>query len=390
MQLPQHEPLHENFFQCPRLEPHELEELRAMAVQNSMDLYAKSRIYGGQRNWTLCEDNKDVKIYKSEDLEHVPKWGRLFMYAATSEVVATIEEFVGLFKNDTTIQAKEFSRRFISRAIDSLVLYSVLKPTKQQPHEKVSIIWRAYAPTMGGKLVQNRDNCILECHHEFSVGTRRGWIYSLVSIDLASCPNMEDRLGLVRVRDYGTGYVVLESARRPGYLDVTYVNHADVNVGKKEWFLNSLGQKTRFAGMALMNLCRHTSKIDQFLREDRLARTPFLSVNELVPLDSVGACNLCSKKFRPWSKRLNCWKCGMVTCRNCNRPWMVKQKGYPTLTDICTKCSLCRPIDKSTQSRGPPTSPSYTVATSSKFDDSTSIASHDFSSYVETEVYPNH
>ncbi|KAH9116185.1 hypothetical protein LEN26_009292, partial [Aphanomyces euteiches] len=306
---------------------------------------AKAQVQGAQRqqDWMLCADEKDVKIYRAEDKVHTSTHGTMYMYAGTTQVVGAVDEFVALFKNETTIEAKEYCRRFANRLMDSVVLYALVKPSEEQPYERIGINWRAFE-SWGGKLFQNRDSCLLECHHEFYVGSRRGWVCSLISVDLECCPSLEDTLGLVRQCDYGSGHVVLESHRR-GYLDVTYITHTNVGVGKSEWIYNSLGQIPRLAEISLKSRVRHVSKIDRFLREDRLSRTPCLDMEAFMPLDAVASCCLCSKKFKRWSQRLNCWKCGIVTCRHCSRAWTIKQHGFPVLTNVCTKCSLCQMLD---------------------------------------------
>ncbi|KAG9404092.1 hypothetical protein AC1031_005630 [Aphanomyces cochlioides] len=258
----------EHYFICPSLQDHEIVGLKTLALHNSMDLVSsmsKAQVQGAQRqqDWMLCADEKDVKIYRAEDKVHVSTHGTMYMYAGTTQVVGTVDEFVALFKNETTIEAKEYCRRFANRLMDSVVLYSLVKPSEEQPHERIGINWRAFE-SWGGKLFQNRDSCLLECHHEFYVGSRRGWVCSLISVDLECCPSLEDTLGLVRQCDYGSGHVVLESNRR-GYLDVTYITHTNVGVGKSEWIYNSLGQIPRLAEISLKSRVRHVSKIDRFL-----------------------------------------------------------------------------------------------------------------------------
>ncbi|CAK4462232.1 unnamed protein product [Aphanomyces euteiches] len=194
------------------------------------------------------------------------------MYAGTTQVVGAVDEFVALFKNETTIEAKEYCRRFANRLMDSVVLYALVKPSEEQPYERIGINWRAFE-SWGGKLFQNRDSCLLEVLLN-SISTSRSY---------------QDTLGLVRQCDYGSGHVVLESHRR-GYLDVTYITHTNVGVGKSEWIYNSLGQIPRLAEISLKSRVRHVSKIDRFLREDRLSRTPCLDMEAFMPLDAVASC----------------------------------------------------------------------------------------------------
>ncbi|CAK5017431.1 unnamed protein product [Aphanomyces euteiches] len=126
-------------------------------------MVAKAQVQGAQRqqDWMLCADEKDVKIYRAEDKVHTSTHGTMYMYAGTTQVVGAVDEFVALFKNETTIEAKEYCRRFANRLMDSVVLYALVKPSEEQPYERIGINWRAFE-SWGGKLFQNRDSCLLE------------------------------------------------------------------------------------------------------------------------------------------------------------------------------------------------------------------------------------
>ncbi|CAK4721566.1 unnamed protein product [Aphanomyces euteiches] len=126
---------------------------------------------------------------------------------------------------------------------------------------------------------------------------RQGWIWSSKSIELPCCPPFDATVGLLRLTNYGSGFVFLE-ADRPGQLDMFYVAH---------W---ECGQLFKQFDDMLMQQCRMLLNVDRFLREIRLSLLP--SVPPVVSTPSTRQCQLCTKKFLPFSKRSHCKKCGQV------------------------------------------------------------------------------
>ncbi|RLO10284.1 hypothetical protein DYB28_008609 [Aphanomyces astaci] len=105
--------------------------------------------------------------------------------------MGTIDEVAALFRSETTDEAKAMCRRFNHRLLDAVVLHTILRPTELRPNEKVGISWRAF-----------------------------------------------EKWGLVRMQNWGSGHVVVESEDLRGYLDESYVSNVDMGVGKSEWFLS--------------------------------------------------------------------------------------------------------------------------------------------------------
>ncbi|RLO02606.1 hypothetical protein DYB28_012040 [Aphanomyces astaci] len=78
-------------------------------------------------------------------------------------------------------------------------------------------------------------------------------------------------MGLVRMANYGSGHVFVESELRPGYLDMYFVTQVDYCEGKSEWLLTDvLRCKKLLAKVITKKRCRSLLDIDRFLREDRL------------------------------------------------------------------------------------------------------------------------
>ncbi|RHY22103.1 hypothetical protein DYB32_010342, partial [Aphanomyces invadans] len=259
---------------------------------------SKAQLRGGCVPWTLMSDEADAKIYKAFDESNGST-----LHCGVTQVVGTIEEVAALFKTETTEDAKEYCRRFGNRLLDAVVLYNVKPSSADTPLEKVGISWRAFK-SPGGKIILNRDTCVLE--------------------------------------NYGSGHVVVESKTRPGYLDITYVTHVDVSLGKSEWVLDAvLRQKSWLADISMKKRCRNVAKIDQFLRENRLSQSRLLQCDAMVPVASCRKCFLCQSNFGPWKKRWNCLKCGQVVCTGCSRLWQLvggdSSRRKPAR--FCTMCS---------------------------------------------------
>ncbi|ETV96455.1 hypothetical protein H310_10207 [Aphanomyces invadans] len=326
-------PLPPNFFTCPPLHDDEIKQLKLLAIATATEVVEHSQLRDGGIAWTLRSDEGSMRFFKAPDPLH--RVGA-HMYMSVVEVAGTLDEVIDLFRTDSTFKAKEYVKRFGKGLLDAVNLYSIVEPTPAFPNEKVGITWFAMKSPFD-KIVANRDCVMLECQHEFQWTTdRRAWVRGLRSVDLVCCPDMQSTLGLVRSTQYGVGHVVLESLDRPGYLQISFLNHFDVKGNPPEWLIE-MGMKKR---------CRSILDIELYLREDRLSRGYLLSPAEFVPLTRRRHCFLCRKRFNPWSKRSNCMKCGEVLCSGCNSNWNVKLHNgtVHAVIQACIRCAQRNPI----------------------------------------------
>ncbi|ETV77001.1 hypothetical protein H257_08918 [Aphanomyces astaci] len=320
-------PLPPNFFTCPPLREDEIKHMKHLAVTIATEVVEHSQLRDGGVAWTLRADEGNMRFFKAPDPLH--RVGA-HMFMSVVEVAGTLDEVIDLFRTDTTFKAKEYVKRFGKGLLDAVNLYTIVDPTPDFPNEKIAVTWFAMKSPFD-KIVANRDCVMLECQHEFEwTAGRRAWVRGLQSVALPCCPDMQSTLGLVRSTQYGVGHVVLESLDRPGYLQISFLNHFDVKGTPPEWLIE-LGMKKR---------CKSILDIELYLREDRLGRGVVLSPADFVPLTRRRHCFLCRKRFRPWTKRSNCMKCGEVLCRGCNPSWNVKLH-HGTVHSIIQACIRC-------------------------------------------------
>ncbi|KAF0706020.1 hypothetical protein As57867_006827, partial [Aphanomyces stellatus] len=258
------------------------------------------------------------------------------LYMGVLDVAATMDEVIALFRTDSTADAKAFARRFNHGTVDAVDLYTVARPSGR---EKVSVVWHAMATKA---LLKPRDGCFLECNRDVTVDGQRAWVRSYTSIDLACCPPMLE--SFVRMMSYGTGRLFVESKTRPGYITVSFVTHVDFCVGPKEWLMDAMGCRSFVSETVVAWRTRDLLLVDRFLREDRLSRSRFLTVQELVPQSRRQKCHTCAKPFGPLRSKANCFKCGQVLCRACTSTWhIVDHDGLRTKWRVCAPCTVRSP-----------------------------------------------
>ncbi|RHY58752.1 hypothetical protein DYB34_000758 [Aphanomyces astaci] len=338
-----------------------------------------SRLVDGPVTWRLRSDESDLKIFKGYNPASPPGG---YLYMGVMDVFATIDEVVDLFRSDSPMHAKQYTQRFGRDLLDMAHLYALAAPSDEDS-KMVAVTWRAYKKPVPG-VTMKRDACLLECHRDFDVNGRRGRVCAIKSIQVASCPDMETELGLVRMTNYGSGHVFVESDR-PGYLQLSFLLHGNVARGSRvENFVgNVLKRKDQLTDKAVTRRCRSVTNIDVWLRENRAARSPSMPEHMWIPPSSRHSCFHCLKGFGAFGRKTNCPKCGHVVCGNCIFKWKVSPSES---IQVCSKCSLAVP-------RGPKASPS---ARSHPQSDVMSTAawscvsgyakSEDMSRYSDTEV----
>ncbi|KAF0774763.1 hypothetical protein AaE_001536, partial [Aphanomyces astaci] len=342
-----------------------------------------SRLVDGPVTWRLRSDESDLKIFKGYNPASPPGG---YLYMGVMDVFATIDEVVDLFRSDSPMHAKQYTQRFGRDLLDMAHLYALAAPSDEDS-KMVAVTWRAYKKPVPG-VTMKRDACLLECHRDFDVNGRRGRVCAIKSIQVASCPDMETELGLVRMTNYGSGHVFVESDR-PGYLQLSFLLHGNVARGSRvENFVgNVLKRKDQLTDKAVTRRCRSVTNIDVWLRENRAARSP--SMPEHMGL-APSAAKPTAPSVATYVSFVVCVMLGWVlvgllhvVCGNCIFKWKVSPSES---IQVCSKCSLAVP-------RGPKASPS---ARSHPQSDVMSTAawscvsgyakSEDMSRYSDTEV----
>ncbi|KAG9398453.1 hypothetical protein AC1031_014635 [Aphanomyces cochlioides] len=341
--MPVKAPVPPEYFDCPPLSQAENSRYVDMAEQSIQTLLQKAELVGGTYDWKLLKDDSELKIYKGHSTTKTS-----VLHCGVMQVVGELEENMEIYRYDTTEQAREYARRFGRACVDFVRLYTVLPRHPDRPNDAIHIKWVLAKSPLDG-LVARRDFVVLESDLELKVGGKRAWVRAFSSIELDAVPDMRRELGCIRGYMYDMGFVVMESDR-PGYLDMTYLADMDVR-GKVPSWANDY---------SLVAWIRSMHDIDRFMRENRLSRTPFLREDQLWPLDSSHSCSLCRQKFGPLRKKTNCFKCGEVVCRGCNRLWNVNINGQNRKVRACVTCSLSAsvtPAKKTSRSSRPALTP---------------------------------
>ncbi|ETV96430.1 hypothetical protein, variant 2 [Aphanomyces invadans] len=313
-------PLPADFFQCPALSPHDTKCLTNQATASAMAVVNKTQLQGGPIAWSLRSNEGDLQIFKG--IHENSNEANAFVYMSITEVTGTIEEVVELFQTRTTAQAKQFTTRFGKQLVDAIKLYSLVPASADNPMEMADITWRAYKSPMSF-FVAKRDACLLEVNHAFQLNARRGWVVSTESVALPCCPDLQDLVGLVRMHNFGSGHVFLESDCRPGCLEIRYVAHVDFRGASFDYVSDAmLKRRAWLSDLNMTKRCRNLKCIDQFLREDRLSRESAVPARH-VPHNLRVQCHLCDTHFGWTNTKTNCFKCGEVVCKSCNPYWSV-------------------------------------------------------------------
>ncbi|CAK4625922.1 hypothetical protein LEN26_003094 [Aphanomyces euteiches] len=321
--MPGKRPLPLDFFNNPRLSRDTIKRYVDLGKQSAETLIHKAKLRGGAYDWKLHKDESELKIYKQANGGAGPP-----RYCGVMQVVGTLDEYIDLYRYDTTKQAREYYRRFGGSYVDVALLHTVLPRHPDRPNDSTHIKWCMFKGPLDG-LVARRDFVVLETDFEFKVDGKRAWVRSCRSIELAGFPDTRKSLHCLRGSMHDMGQVVVESDR-PGYLDMTHVADMDMKGAVPSWAIE----------LTFKSWLRSMAEIDRFMRENRLSRSPSLGSSQLTPLDSRSACALCRHKFGLLRKKSNCFKCGDVVCRACNRTWNVKIHGDEFQLQACLSCSL--------------------------------------------------
>ncbi|CAK4769866.1 hypothetical protein LEN26_008164 [Aphanomyces euteiches] len=323
--MPAKIPLPVDYFRCPPLSQEAIQRYADLGRHSAETLIQKAKLRDGAIDWKMHKDESELKIYKEESCTEIEGPPR---YCGVMQVVGELDEYIDLFRYDTTDQARESFRRFGGTFVDAAVLYTVQSRHPDRPNDATHIKW-CLAKSPMERLAQRRDFVIIETDREFKVDGKRAWVRSHRSIELAAVPDMRKVLNCVRGEMNDMGYVVVESDR-PGYLHMTYV--ADMAV---HGFAQLLAIDS-----TLKSWLRTMTSIDRCMRENRLSRTPFLDSTQLALLEGRSTCSLCRQKFGSRRKKANCFKCGEVVCRGCNPLWNVRMDGHDAQVRACLPCSL--------------------------------------------------
>ncbi|ETW06938.1 hypothetical protein H310_03049 [Aphanomyces invadans] len=325
--MPRGLPLPIGYFRCPPLSPEEARPCIDLTETMSIDLIRHAQLHDGPISWTLdarCSD-PDMQVYTAEDMSAPPG---IISYCTVTTVKAAMDEVASLFYTDSTAEYRAYCQHFAKGTLDAAVLYTLASPTPAFPRHSIAIKWNAFNIMPG---MPARDGVFLECHNDFDIQGRRGWVRCCKSIEISCCPDLHESHGLVRASFYRWGFVCVETDV-PGTLRITYLMQIDVSSRLPRIFL-SAGVRKWTQRLATLQVC--------LWRRNQCGRR-FLSLEKFVPQVSRGRCFLCQRKFGAFGAKESCLKCGHVVCRCCSKIWHVAPTGNLHWRRICNACAKCK------------------------------------------------
>ncbi|KAE9186778.1 hypothetical protein PF005_g20713 [Phytophthora fragariae] len=292
------------------------------AKEASVALVDHAHTLDGPVQWHYTGKFRGIQMYRGEgSYDRVGTTGTEFLCGVTT-MMGSIEEVVSYFDQQTT------ERMLAKKAEDVLdcgVLYMLVQGGPDNPFYRVSAKYQLYEGPSA--FSRERDYCYLECQNTFRHASgRRGWVLSMHSIKLPSCPELD---GVVRGSMYQSGYVFVE-AEREGYMDVMHslqINFKSTN--RLPHFLLNSALKRRILSVVT---------ISREIQTSRMGRQTLLKKKDLMPKRARALCVNCSRKFSLFVRKTRCRVCGEVVCQPCAPQVMISTKRGPVKTRVCSKC----------------------------------------------------
>ncbi|KAE9031303.1 hypothetical protein PR001_g11048 [Phytophthora rubi] len=292
------------------------------AKEASVALVDHAHTLDGPVQWHYTGKFRGIQMYRGEgSYDRVGTTGTEFLCGVTT-MMGSIEEVASYFDQQTT------ERMLAKKAEDVLdcgVLYMLVQGGPDNPFYRVSAKYQLYEGPSA--FSRERDYCYLECQNTFRHASgRRGWVLSMHSIKLPSCPELD---GVVRGSMYQSGYVFVE-AEREGYMDVMHslqINFKSTN--RLPHFLLNSALKRRILSVVT---------ISREIQTSRMGRQTLLKKKDLMPKRARALCVNCSRKFSLFVRKTRCRVCGEVVCQPCAPQVMISTKRGPVKTRVCSKC----------------------------------------------------
>lgn len=312
----------------PALSAAERAYMERKAKEASLALIDHAHTLDGPVQWHYTGKFRGIQMYRGEgSFENAGTAGTEFLCGVTT-MLGSIEEVSWFFDQPTTdkMRAKQ-----PDDVLDAGVLYSLVHSQPDNPFYRVAVKYQSYEGP--SRFSRARDYCFLECQNTFKHASgRRGWVLSMHSIKLPSCPEID---GIVRGSMYHSGYVFVE-AEREGYMDVMHSLQINFKSNSRlPHFLLNAALKRRILSVV---------KISREIQMARLGRQGLLKKKELMPKKSRSQCLNCSRKFTIFVRKTRCRMCGEVVCQACAPVMEVDVPGRPlTKTRVCSRCYSSSP-----------------------------------------------
>ncbi|KAH9118532.1 hypothetical protein LEN26_012044 [Aphanomyces euteiches] len=321
------------FFQLPPLSVEMATEFKVLARKTAESLIQRSQtVVEGAAAWAFVSEDSGLRVFKN--LEEDAATINSKMYCGVIQVEGSIDDVAGLLQPDGAKKSP-----FHKDILDTSTLYTLEAPTVTAPNDSISIQWMAVKSPMKS-VMMHRDVCFVQCTREFTMNGRRGWVRAGRSVKLDGCPNLEQTYGLVRVVNYGSGHVILESQDMPGCLDIVYVVHFDLGDGKSEWAVNAFQGRDFFVEKGINRRFQSLVELNHHLKELRTsaAAAESATMTKSIPRSSKRArCCVCAKRLGVLNRKIQCSRCAEMMCKHCDQQWRSRTKAATT---VCLTCAM--------------------------------------------------
>ncbi|KAG2897486.1 hypothetical protein PC114_g14666 [Phytophthora cactorum] len=317
-------------WQPPSLTASERAYMIRKAKEASVALVDHAHTLDGPVQWHYTGKFRGIQMYRGEgSYDRMGTTGTEFLCGVTT-MMGTIEEVASHFDQQTT---DHMLSKKADDVLDCGVLYSLVYGDSKNPFYRVSAKYQLYEGPSA--FSRERDYCYLECQNTFRHASgRRGWVLSMHSIKLPSCPDVD---GVVRGSMYQSGYVFVE-AEKEGYMDVMHSLQINFkSTSRLPHFLLNSALKRRILSVVT---------ISREIQTSRMGRQTLLRKKDLMPKRARALCGNCSRKFSLFVRKTRCRVCGEVVCQPCAPQVMISSKHGPIKTRVCTKCYHMSPSDE--------------------------------------------
>ncbi|CAI5716276.1 unnamed protein product [Hyaloperonospora brassicae] len=313
----------------PLLSAHERAYMIRKAKEASVALVEHAHTLDGPVQWHYTGKFRGIQMYRGEgSYDHGGSSGTEFLCGVTT-MMGAIEEVADYFDQQTTEQMRAKKAEDV---LDCGVLYLLVRGDPKNPFYRVSAKYQLLEGPSA--FSRERDYCFLECQNTFRHASgRRGWVLSMHSIKLPSCPEID---GIVRGSMYQSGYVFVE-AEKKGYMDVMHslqINFKSTN--RLPHFLLNSALKRRILSVVT---------ISREIQTTRMGRQTLLKKKQLMPKRSRVLCVNCARKFSLFVRKTRCRVCGEVVCQPCAPQVTISTKYGVVKTRVCTRCCHLSPRD---------------------------------------------
>ncbi|KAF0694339.1 Aste57867_14792 [Aphanomyces stellatus] len=318
-------PLSHPFFDTPTLSPDARQMLIAEAKQASEDTVAQMHAMASCPVYNEMHHAKTGRRLTMR-LGHDIVNPKLLCLMGQTQVSSTVDAIADFYHANTIQQTYEHVVG--TNTLDRTCLYP-LAHRHQVPNAPLHYMALNWLALQMPSVIADRDFCVLECHDEFiDAHTHcRGWIRSLHSVALATCPPLDEKYGVTRATMVRSGQIFVENALDPHVLDMVTIATLDLR--------GVVAHDIHLA--VLVQIVQESLNVDEYFRTVNLSHCRLLAVPS--PLHKAYSCACCEVTFKTSLfssvKRHLCRICGHTVCEDCSDLWDLM---YKKPIRVCVSC----------------------------------------------------